>query len=71
VATRMCWEHVSNKALLDSEGKLKLSEATVSGDLVASFELKLILNKFVKIVSSCCTISRHIPMSRIIRRIKV
>ena len=37
----MCWECVPNKVLLDSEGKLKLSEATVSDDLVASFGLQL------------------------------
>jgi hypothetical protein len=30
VAARTCWEHVLNKALPDLEGKLKLSEATVS-----------------------------------------
>ena len=56
--------------LLDLEARLKLSEAIVLSDLVASLRLKLILNKYVKIVSSCCTISRHILMSRIIRRIK-
>jgi hypothetical protein len=37
---------------------------------VASLGLKLVSNKYVKIVSSCHIISRHIPMSRIIRGIK-
>ena len=41
VAARMCWECVPNKVLLDSEGKLKLSEATVSDGSVASLWLKL------------------------------
>jgi len=41
VATRTCWEHVPNKALLDLEGELKLSKATVPGGSVASLWLKL------------------------------
>ena len=41
VAMRMCWEHIPNKALLDSEGELKLSKATVLDSSVASLWLKL------------------------------
>jgi hypothetical protein len=41
----MCWECVSNKALLDSEGKLEISKATVFSDLMALLRLKLISNK--------------------------
>jgi len=41
VAARMCWEHIPNKALLDLEGELKLSEATVPDGSVASLWLKL------------------------------
>jgi len=67
VAARTCWECVLNKVLLDLEARLKLSKATVLGHLVTSLGLKLMLNKYVKIVSSCCTISRHISMSRITR----
>lgn len=37
---------------------------------MASLALKLILNKYVKVMSSCGTISRHVPMSRIIRIIR-
>ena len=39
VAVRTCWECVWNKVLLDSEGKLKLSEATASDGPVALFRL--------------------------------
>jgi hypothetical protein len=41
--------NVLNKALPNPEGKLKLSKATVSDDLVASLRFKLILNKYVKV----------------------
>ena len=60
VAMRMCWEHILNKVLPNLEGKLKLSKATVSDGSVASFGLKLILNKYVKFENSCSTISRQI-----------
>jgi len=53
---RTCWEHILNKVLLDLEGKLKLSKATVLGDLVALLRLKLILNNYVKVVNNCYTI---------------
>ena len=43
------WEDILNKVFPNLEGRLKLSEATVSDDLVASLRLKLILNKYVKV----------------------
>ena len=44
VAMRTCWECVLNKALLNSEDELKLSEATVSDGSVALLWLKLFFN---------------------------
>ena len=41
---RTCWECILNKVLLDSEAKLKLSEATVSDGSVALLWLKLFFN---------------------------
>ena len=43
VAETTCWECVLNKALPDSEDKLKLSEATVMADAV---KFAPILNSF-------------------------
>jgi len=48
VAMRMCWECILNRALLNPEGKLKLSKVTVLDDLVVLLRFKLILNKCVK-----------------------
>ena len=66
---RQPWEHVWNAFWTNCFLIWKEVEILQSFCTVASF-VKYSLNKYVKIINSCCTIPRHIPMSIIIKRTK-